>query len=152
MRQSDPVIIVEEFRAEDLRRILRIEQEAFGSRAWNAAMFRQYAVENPHLFLVAKVGGMIAAYSVSRIVGRRAELDSIAVARRYQHRGIGGTFLGLLIGKLRRTGCETLSLMVRRDNHSAIRLYRTLGFRRIRTVPFYYEDNETAWRMQLAFS
>ena len=71
------------------------------------------------------------------------------MARLYRKRGIGRGFLRVLIRKLERSGCAALSLMVRRDNHAAIRFYRNLGFRRIRTVPFYYEGGETAWRMRL---
>ena len=140
---------ISQFHLQDLDRILAIEKEAFGRRAWSADLFRQYAAEGSHLFLVAKVGSTIAAYSITRTTGNRAELDSIAVAKRFRNRGIGNAFLSSVIRKLKRTGCETLSLMVRRDNEAAIRFYRSLGFRRIRTVPKYYEGGETGWRMQL---
>jgi ribosomal-protein-alanine N-acetyltransferase len=128
---------------------LSIEKEAFGRRAWSADLFRQYAAECPDLFLVAKVGSAIAAYSITSTRENRAELDSIAVARRFQNQGVGSAFLRFVVRKLHKAGFATLSLMVRRDNHAAIRSYRSLGFRRIRTVPFYYEGGETAWRMQL---
>jgi ribosomal protein S18 acetylase RimI-like enzyme len=39
--------------------------------------------------------------------------------------------------------------MVRRDNHAAISLYRTFGFRRTGTVIRYYDDGATGWRMSL---
>jgi ribosomal-protein-alanine N-acetyltransferase len=129
--------------------VLRIEREAFGQRAWSADLFHHYAATGANLFLVARVGSTVAAYSITRTSGNRAELDSIAVGRRFQNRGIGGAFLRWVIRKLEGGGCATLCLMVRRDNEGAIRFYRSLGFQRIRTVPYYYEDGETGWRMQL---
>ena len=44
---------------------------------------------------------------------------------------------------------KTVWLMVRRKNEAAIRLYRKLGFVRTATVPNYYEDQSTGWRMRL---
>jgi ribosomal-protein-alanine N-acetyltransferase len=137
---------------QDLDRVLRIEKEAFGRRAWSARLFREYAAACPDLFLVAEVESSIAAYSITRIRGDGAELDSIAVARKFQGRGVGGAFLKALMGRLHREGIRKLSLMVRRDNTRAIRFYKALGFRRIRTVRNYYEGGETAWRMQLGLS
>jgi ribosomal-protein-alanine N-acetyltransferase len=143
-------LTIRRFQLQDLDRILRVEKEAFGRRAWSAGQFRHYADAYHRLFLVAVVDSTIAAYSITRTSENRAELDSIAVAKHYQNRGIGSAFLGSLIRKLQREGFETLSLMVRRDDERAIRFYRDLGFRRIRTVPNYYEGGETAWRMQRA--
>ncbi len=139
---------IRQFRIQDLDRVLRIEKESFGRRAWNADLFRRYAEECPECFLVAKVGRVIAAYSITRIRGRRAELDSIAVAKAYRNRGVGGAFLRFVIAEVQRAGCDALALMVRRDNETAIRFYRSLGFKRLRTVPNYYEGGETAWRME----
>ena len=151
MRQNGSDVTVRRFHR-DLDRILEIEKESFGRRAWKADVFRQYAAQHPDFFLVAKVGSTIAAYSITSTRGDRAELDSIAVARDYRNRGIGRAFLSILIGKLQQMGFSTLSLMVRRDNVAAIRFYRGMGFRRIRTVPFYYEGGETAWRMRLVLN
>jgi len=39
--------------------------------------------------------------------------------------------------------------MVRRQNEEAIRLYRSLGFVRVRTVPNYYDDHSPGWQMSL---
>jgi ribosomal-protein-alanine N-acetyltransferase len=148
MLRIGSAITVRQFHG-DLDRILEIEKEGFGRRAWKADQFRPYAAQYPDLFLVAQVGSTIAAYSCTSTRGDRAELASIAVAKDYRNRGIGSAFLSMLIDKLKHMGFATLSLMVRRDNVAAIRFYRALGFRRIRTVPFYYEGGETAWRMRL---
>jgi ribosomal-protein-alanine N-acetyltransferase len=145
-------LTIRQFHIRDLDRILRIEKEAFGRRAWTSNLFLEYAAASPRLFLVAKVGAVIAAYSITRASGNRAELDSIAVAKHFQNRGIGSAFLRSLIRKLESEGFQTLSLMVRRDDKRAVWFYRSLGFRRIRTVPGYYEEGETAWRMRRPLS
>jgi ribosomal protein S18 acetylase RimI-like enzyme len=51
--------------------------------------------------------------------------------------------------KVRRAGAQAAWLMVRRENEGAIRLYRRLGFARTATVPDYYEDGATGWRMRV---
>jgi ribosomal-protein-alanine N-acetyltransferase len=152
LNQTAGSLSIRRFELKDLDRILLIEKEAFGRQAWSASLFREYADSCPELFLVAQVGSAVAAYSITRTSGSRAQLDSIAVAAAFRNRGIGAAFLKALMRKLEREHIATLSLMVRRDNELAIRFYRRLGFRRTRTVANYYEGGETAWRMQRILS
>lgn len=130
-----------------MRRLLQLEHEAFPQDAWDRALLESYA-KNGSLFLVALVDGRFAGYCIvrqSRVDA--AELDSIAVFRRFRRHGVGSALLKSATGRLRRRGVTTLGLMVRRDNVDAIAFYRLHGFRRVRTVPSYYEDGATAWRM-----
>ena len=41
-----------------------------------------------------------------------------------------------------------LRLEVRKDNHAAIRLYQSLGYRRLGEHPDYYDDHMDAWRFE----
>lgn len=142
---------VRRFAMHDLASILRIEQKSFGVDAWPADLFKNYALRRPELFLVAQVGRRIAGYSITCVSARGvAEVDSIAVLPRYRGRGIAKMLLQRSIQKVRRIGVSAVTLMVRRENTSAIQLYRRLGFVRTATVKDYYEDGATAWRMRLA--
>ncbi len=95
------------------------------------------------------IEGRLAGYCVTRPGrGRTADLDSIAVFRQYRRHGVGSALLAAAAARLRRLGIHTLALMVRRDNAGAIAFYKRHGFLRIRTVPDYYEDGTTAWRMR----
>jgi ribosomal protein S18 acetylase RimI-like enzyme len=42
--------------------------------------------------------------------------------------------------------------MVRSDNGAAKHFYERFGFKRVRTVPGYYEDGASGVRMRLALS
>ena len=136
------------YRAEDLRGILAVERESFGQDAWPAEAFRQYAQSCAALFLVARRGDRVRGYSVTCLRNGRAQLDSLAVAKQDRGRGVARALLARTEHKLQRAGVGEIVLMVRRDNEAAIRLYRRLGYVRVRTVPGYYEDGSTGWRMK----
>jgi len=132
----------------DIPRLLRLEAQAFTRDAWDRSIFEWYAAANPGLFLIAEVETRLAGYCIARPTRPgAADLDSIAVFRRHRRHGIGTILLRAAITRLRRRGVETLALMVRRDNAEAIAFYQRHGFTRTKTVPNYYEDKATAWRM-----
>ena len=79
-------------------------------------------------------------------------LDSIAVFPKARGRGIATRLLQRVISILLKNEARSLSLMVRRDNLEAIRLYRKLGFQRLRRIEDYYEDGAPAWRMRLTLN
>ena len=136
------------FQPRDLKRILQIEAEAFHEHAWPADLLQRYARACNDLFLVARINRAIAGYSITCRMKQRAELVSIAVLDRFQGQGVARKLLNHTLGKLKPKRIGVLMLTVRRDNLSAIRLYRDYGFVRTRTIPAYYEDGGTGWRMQ----
>ena len=148
-KDIDPI---RKFHVQDLRRILRIEREAFAADAWPGDLFGEYAAMWPTFFLVAPAGVRIAGYSIACPTRGGAELASIAVAARYRGKGIATALIRATIRKLKRTGVKALWLTVRPDNRDAIQLYRRIGFMRKRTVRGYYEDGSDGWRMCLALS
>ncbi|MBV8818013.1 MAG: GNAT family N-acetyltransferase [Acidobacteriaceae bacterium] len=139
------------FQLKNLRRILQIESESFPADEWPRDLFIQYADSCP-LFLVAKVGRVIAGYAITSVRDKRAELLSLAVSRRFRRQGIAAQMLRFTIQRLRAGGVRFMMLMVRRNNVRAIDLYRRFRFVRVRTVAGYYEDGETAWRMKKTLS
>jgi ribosomal-protein-alanine N-acetyltransferase len=143
---------VRTFRAGDLRRILEIEQACFGEDPWPADLFRSYAAEMPEMFLVAKAGVRTVGYCLSCVIGDRAYLDSIAVDPAYRGRGAAKLLLRECIERSRAARLRSISLVVRKNNVSAIGLYRSFGFVRTRTVRGYYRDGGDAWRMRVWLS
>ncbi len=128
---------------------MRIEQASFDRDAWPKEVFLEYACGAPSLFLVAKVDGRMAGYSIATLRSDRAEIDSLAVLPRYRNLGIATALLKRTMQKARRKGAHSIALMVRRKNESAIELYRKLGFVRVATVANYYPDGAAAWRMRM---
>jgi ribosomal-protein-alanine N-acetyltransferase len=100
------------------------------------------------VFLVATIDRVVVGYALAFRSATRAEVDSIAVTPAQRGQGVAVTLLKRVIGFLRRRGFRTVSLNVRPENTAAIRLYRKLGFQRIRRVSGYYEDGAPAWRMR----
>jgi ribosomal-protein-alanine N-acetyltransferase len=140
-------ICIRAFRPEDLPRLLRLERAAFPEDAWPRDLFESYA-QRGSLFLVATADSALAGYCVVRQNRPgSADLDSIAVARRFRRHGIGSALLRSVLLRLRRRGIATVGLMVRRTNAGAIAFYRRYGFSRVKTVPGYYADGAAAWRM-----
>lgn len=143
------MISIRRVRRDDLRSILRIEKASFARDAWDREIFLDYlARSEKSLFLAAIIDGAVAGYVVACQRETRAEVDSIAVTPAKRGHGVAGTLLKRVIERLRRRGFKTVSLNVRIENQAAIRLYRKLGFQRVRRVNGYYEDGASAWRMR----
>ncbi len=128
--------------------MLQIEAEAFGEYAWPADLLQHYADRCTEFFFVARINRVISGYSITCLTDQRAELVSIAVLNRFRGQGVAQKLLNHTIRKLKPKRVAVLSLTVRRDNLNAIRLYRCYGFVRTRTIPAYYEDGATGWRMK----
>jgi [ribosomal protein S18]-alanine N-acetyltransferase len=134
---------------DDLPAILRIETKSFDRDAWDRELFLDY-LNRParSVFLVAAINRKVVGYALAFHSETRAEIHSIAVAPAQRGQGVAAALLRRIIALLRRRGFETVSLNVRLENEAAIRLYRKLGFQRVRRVNGYYEDGAPAWRMR----
>ncbi|KWT57210.1 GCN5 family acetyltransferase [Streptomyces albus subsp. albus] len=95
-------------------------------------------------------GALRAAYVDRRLVGLgywlryarpthrpHADLEKVAVAASAHGRGVGRALTTALIGDARRAGIEVLTLDARGDNHSALHLYRSLGFTEYGRLPAF---------------
>jgi len=134
---------------DDLPAILRIEKKSFGRDAWDRELFFDYFDRSSRsAFLVATINRKVVGYALAFHSEARAEIHSIAVAPAERGRGVAIALLRRIIALLRRRGFETISLNVRLENDAAIRLYRKLGFHRVRRVNGYYDDGAPSWRMR----
>ncbi len=74
--------------------------------------------------------GMVLTSAVNYGVGHTTQ---ICFLPRYQHQGLGGQLMEASIAALRGENFRALSLTVTSANEPAVRLYRRLGFRTIKT-------------------
>ena len=82
-----------------------------------------------------------AAFAVvTETSNRKAHLAQLAVAPDYQGRGLGRRILSRVIERLSDMGYDGLSLMVSRDNHRALDLYRSMGFELVIAFPVFSRD------------
>jgi [ribosomal protein S18]-alanine N-acetyltransferase len=89
--------------------------------------------------LVAKTGDL-AGFAVASVVAPEAELETIAVAREWQRKGVAQRLFAALIEELSAAGVKDVLLEVRGSNEAAIGLYRVLGFQESGRRRGYYAD------------
>ena len=77
----------------------------------------------------------------------QVRLYSIAVDEQSQGRGVGASLLAAGEAQSTERGCSRMSLEVKTHNHSAVHLYRKLGFEEVGVWPCYYEDGTDALRL-----
>ena len=128
------------FRLRHLDRILQIERASFGRDAWPRKLFREYYDDCRELFFVAKLATRIAGYIIGCVDKGDAEIASLAVDPGYRRQGLAGALIRRVLRELQAGGVRRVELMVRVNNTAGEQLYRSFGFRRVRTVRRYYED------------
>jgi len=129
-------------RPSDLPRILAVERAGFGEWAWDRNLFAEYTRTCGELFLVALEGNKVVGYCIGRIDRGTAGIESIAVAPSVKGKGAADLLLRSLLRRLKRRGVSRVGLMVKITNLRAIAFYERQGFRRIRKIPHYYEDQQ----------
>lgn len=72
--------------------------------------------------------------------GRAGEIEPIGVAANHQGHGFGRILLVAALHRLAQRGAQRVRLGVWRDNETALRLYRSAGFRRIGSLYYLARD------------
>ncbi len=97
-----------------------------------------------NVMLLAKDGEKIVGNaSLNRLPRRMSHRGdfSVAVAKEYWNKGIGGRLLEEILSFAKENGFSVIDLQVRSDNLSAIHLYEKLGFRKIGCHPAFFRIN-----------
>lgn len=104
--------------------------------------------------LVAETGdAALAGFVVAALIPPSAELESIAVASRFQRQGVARELLRRLLVDIRPRKCSEILLEVRPSNQPGIAFYNALGFEENGRRPAYYADpREDGLLMRLAIS
>jgi ribosomal-protein-alanine N-acetyltransferase len=87
---------------------------------------------------------MVLGYVVTSANEEEAHIISLAVRPEYRRLGIGTDILGSPLERLRSTRVVEVSLEVREDNQIASTFCEKLGFRQLRRIDHYCEDDSTA--------
>ncbi|MGZ4632709.1 MAG: ribosomal protein S18-alanine N-acetyltransferase, partial [Actinomycetes bacterium] len=90
-------------------------------------------------YVVAESGGHLVGYAGLFAAGHQADVQTLAVARDHQGRGLGAVLLQVLLDEADRRDASEVLLEVRADNDSAMRLYERFGFERIGVRRGYYQ-------------
>ena len=134
----------------DIDALVKLENTCFSEDRISRRSFRRF-IEMPRDLL-------IVALDAERLVGyclvfmhnatRLARIYSIAIDPECRGQGLGERLLRESEHNAAEAGRIVMRLEVRRDNASAIALYRRLGYRQFGTYRDYYADHEDALRFE----
>lgn len=140
--------------ASDLAAIVAIEERSFDADRFANRNLRRMLGSPSAAFLLAKSGRGALGYIL--LLFRRgshvARLYSIATTPEARGSGIGRALIEAAEGCAIKRGANRLRLEVRASNRAAIALYGKMGFSILKESPGYYEDGETALKMEKALA
>lgn len=131
--------------------MLTIENDLFGRTAWNEKTiieevtgdYRKYYVLEDEKYNVYGYAGIL-------IIGKDADVQTIAVEEKMQGQGLGKRLLKQLLQDVLDSGAQNVFLEVRADNGPARLMYEKAGFKKIGVREKYYmPDGVDAEIMQL---
>ncbi|WP_159300791.1 GNAT family N-acetyltransferase, partial [Klebsiella pneumoniae] len=91
-----------------------------------------------------------SALAFTRRDSGSARAYSLAIAKAARGQGLGARLFRELEKRSRKAGFTRMHLEVAHGNSAAIGLYEKLGYKRVRSIPEFYEDGKDAWRMEKA--
>lgn len=122
-------------------RLMRYENEMFGTEAWSADAYREEIadVRSRHYLAAVDGEGELLAWAGVRVVGDSAEVLTVGVIPAARRRGIGRRLLRALLTEASARGAREAFLEVRVDNLAARRLYAADGFAQVGRRRGYYD-------------
>ncbi len=132
-------VALERMRWWHIAELLPIEQELFAPQPWSERLFwSELGQLDSRHYLVATAEGDVVGYAGLCDYPDEAFVQTLAVARSSQGRGIGARLLVALLEEATRRNNRVVSLEVRSDNEAAHRLYARHGFVRAGVRRGYY--------------
>jgi ribosomal protein S18 acetylase RimI-like enzyme len=146
--RPDPVL--RSARAEDLDRLLTLENRCFEHDRLSRRSFRHFLSSDTASCLVAERDGELLGYVLVLFHGRTAlaRLYSMAVAPEHRAQGLGRVLLEAAEAVALDGGAAIMRLEVHPANFAAIALYRRAGYLEFGIYRGFYEDDSDALRMQ----
>lgn len=134
--------MVKEITSSMIEEISLLERESFSSFYSDSVLLS--TLKAPSFFGLASVDNKVLGYVFSTVVLDEANIDRIAVKKEYRNQKIATKLLIELENRLKDKGVKKVLLEVRRSNAVAIKLYLSLGYKKIYERKNYYENGEDA--------
>jgi ribosomal protein S18 acetylase RimI-like enzyme len=83
---------------------------------------------NPEWFLVGELEGHIVATCMAGYEGHRGWINYLAVAPKFQRRGLATQLMQEAERILSRAGCPKINLQIRTSNSDVIEFYKAIGY------------------------
>ncbi|MCX6417645.1 MAG: ribosomal protein S18-alanine N-acetyltransferase [Actinobacteria bacterium] len=124
----------------DLDQVLAIEIDLFPIDTWSEELFlgELAEVSISRDVSVAVLDSQIVGYASFRYVGKQGDVNTVAVAKDQQGKGIGTSLMDWLESQAALRNVREIFLEVRSDNDAAMKLYASRGYERIDIRRNYY--------------
>ena len=124
----------------DLDHVLAIEVDLFPIDAWTEELFlgELAEVSNSRDVAVAILDSEIVGYASFRYVGKEGDVNTVAVSKDQQGKGIGTALMDWLESQATLRNVREIFLEVRSDNDTALKMYASRGYERIDIRRNYY--------------
>ena len=124
----------------DLDHVLAIEVDLFPVDAWTEELFlgELAEVSNSRDVAVAILDSEIVGYASFRYVGKQGDVNTVAVSKFQQGKGIGTALMDWLESQATLRNVREIFLEVRSDNDAALKMYASRGYERIDVRRNYY--------------
>lgn len=99
-------------------------------------------------YIVLLADGVIVGYAGIWCVVDEAQVMNIGVRTDCRNKGFGGKLMQSILQKAHELGCLSMTLEVREDNDSAIKLYEKMGFEAVGMRENYYPNHINALFMR----
>ncbi len=132
-------IVFRQMKEEDVARVAEIEKICFLS-PWSYRSLLGELSNEVAYYVVAIDGDEICGYAGVWIMFDEAHMTNIAVEPGHRKQGIARKMILHLMKVALKRGAERMTLEVRENNHTAQRLYASLGFAYAGTRKKYYTD------------
>jgi [ribosomal protein S18]-alanine N-acetyltransferase len=133
---------IESATAKLLDQLYRIEELCFDQEAFSKRQIAYLLTDYNTISLVAKVDSDIVGFIIAQLeVEENTEFGhiiTINVTPKYRRKSIATKLLSEIEMLLKQKGVGECRLEVREDNHAAIKLYQTLGYKTIGKLENYY--------------
>jgi ribosomal-protein-alanine N-acetyltransferase len=119
---------------------------------WREARVRHAVADRATNVAVMTEGAVLLGFGIMHYRDEIAHLALFAVDPGRRRRGLGARLLAWLEEPARIAGIDRVRLEARADNEAAIAFYLEQGFRRVQTVPGYYEGLVDAVKLEKRFT
>ncbi len=131
----------------DLREVLQIEADSF-AHPWSLRDFAEHLDDHNSVALVIKQNSLIVGYEVFSIRPPWIQLHSCVVRRGFQRRGIGSQMMVCLASEVNDGQCTGILVKVPERQVGTQLFFRHCGFRAVKTLHAYLEDEQDVYVMQ----
>ncbi len=132
-------IIIRPMWEEDVLRVSELEKQCFITPWSYKSLLGELSNDVAH-YVVAVDEGVVCGYAGMWVMLDEAHMTNIAVEQSHRQQGIARRLILCLMRTALKKGAERMTLEVRENNHSAQRLYASLGFAFAGVRKRYYTD------------